>query len=379
MATTRKRKKKRSTTPKKVCSQCKKSKSLINFYKATNPLTAAEDGTVNICKDCVRENSTNPDGSINIEKLKKMLMMMDKPYVPECINYAVNESKKAAENGKCKTNIIGIYFKNISSLPQYRKMGYLESIERAGDTTEKEEQLSQIAVTTPREDFIKTQEEQEKQLKESVVVNQIDDFQPTEEMIKLFGTGYTPYELKIMWGKYQDFVKDVPIKTSIHQNYLIKFIIYSTKEELAIQRGDTTAAEKWNKLASTTAEQGKLAPKQLSPEDLQGGITIFSEIFKRVESAKDFEDVDRKFPSYLLKPRDAPDLILWDTINYIRDVEGYPPCNYEDIYEFYNKQKEEHIKQYDYLDKTYENDDTSEEQHKEEMESFISVEEDSDE
>jgi len=40
------------------------------------------------------------------------------------------------------------------------------------------------------------------------------------------------------------------------------------------------------------------------------------------------------------------DFNIWCYINYIRDLEGKPLCDYEDIYKFYDKRKTEYIEQY---------------------------------
>ena len=55
-------------------------------------------------------------------------MLMDKPYVPSAIDSAVKETNRAIEKGKGRKDLIGNYMKNISSLPQYSKLSFMESI-----------------------------------------------------------------------------------------------------------------------------------------------------------------------------------------------------------------------------------------------------------
>ena len=91
--------KKRQKIPseKKRCTNCGKERPFSQFYMASNPLTSSDGKMVNICKTCVKNNSFNDDGSINIEKFKNMLMLMDKPYVPTALDSAIEETRKAQE------------------------------------------------------------------------------------------------------------------------------------------------------------------------------------------------------------------------------------------------------------------------------------------
>lgn len=76
---------------------------------------------------------------------------------------------------------------------------------------------------------------------------------------------------------------------------------------MATAKGDVAEAQKWYSAAQTAAEQGKLTAKQISKEDLQGGIVNFSDIFTAVEGAKERIKI---FPEFKYQPKDAADFII---------------------------------------------------------------------
>ena len=364
MATKSKRKK--APPPKKICVQCKLPKRYDQFYKATNPITAGEGNTVNICKDCIRENSTNEDGSLNIEKFKQMLMVLDKPYIPQCLNMALKEIEKYNSQNKTirtKQNVVGVYFKNIASLPQYSKLSYNDSLKLEDVNVE----LEQIPVVVPKEKF------EEAKIRESqspVYSSQIDDFIVTQEIIDTFGEGLHANEYRLMWNKYQQLTKNYYVKTTMHQEFLIDYVKCKVKQELAIIKGDIASVEKWGKLASSAAEQAKMTPKQLSAEDLQDGVNSFSEIFETVEGAV---DIIKILPQFVQQPNDMPDFIIWNYINYERDLNGLPKVAYEDIYYFYDKEKENYLKEQGDPFGIFKNDLSQDVQKRQTVQKFITV------
>src|SRR5699024_9260792 len=108
--------------------------------------------------------------------------------------------------------------------------------------------------------------------------------------------------------------------------------------------------------------------RQISKEDLQGGIVNFSDIFSAVEGAK---ERIRIFPEFKYQPKDAADFIIWCYINYERNLHGLPEVPYKDIYEFYDEKKKEYIEMYGDPYGIF-TDDTSE-SNREAIEKFITV------
>lgn len=75
---------------------------LGNFYKPINDMFFKTD-TIHICKDCIKEYVYKSDGSIDVNRLKKILMVVDAPFF--------SKEFESALNGKRET--IGRYFTSI--------------------------------------------------------------------------------------------------------------------------------------------------------------------------------------------------------------------------------------------------------------------------
>lgn len=327
LATNKKRKYK--VAEKKKCRVCGKIKTIRSFYSASNPNISYDGKVVDVCKDCIKKNSCNEDGTLNIELFKKQLMLIDRPFVPDVLDSSLSETQKSIELGKGKTDIVGCYFKNIASLPQYSKLTFLESI----NLVENNKQISN-AVTSI---------EKRVKPKEDVYVKQIDDFVVTDEILDLFGEGYTKSQYRKMTKKYNKLKENYSIQTNLHEEALVTYVRFKVKEEEATAAGDVAGADKWNKAAQDAADKAKLTPKQLTKADLQGGVTCIGEIAKACEQAIDIVEV---LPKFKYRPNDAPDFIIWCYINYCRRLKGLPKCEYKDVYEFYDKQKEDYLAQY---------------------------------
>lgn len=329
--------KKRAKAPvgKKVCRECGKEKNLSQFYvvSSSSPSkisSVSSDGkTYDICKNCIKTGSCNSDGTINVEMFKQKLMLMDKPYVPEALDSAIKEVQKSVELGKGRTDIIGCYFKNIGTLPQYSKLGFLDSINllSQGKTVSS-------AVTTTGKTVSRNEE---------VYVKQVDDFVVTDDVLDLFGDGYTKTQYRKMVKKFNKLKENYSIQTNLHEEALATYVRFKVKEEEATAQGDVGSADKWNKAAQEAADKAKLTPKQLTQADLQGGVTCISEISKACEQAVDIVEI---LPKFRYQPNDAPDFIIWCYINYCRRLKGLPLCEYKDVYAFYDKMKDDYLSQY---------------------------------
>ena len=313
----------------KECNNCHKEKKYLDFYQANNPATSSGGGVVNICKTCVKKESINSDGTLNIENFKQMLMLMDKAYAPSVVDSAIEETKIAIETGKGRKDLIGNYMKNLN-LSQFSKISFIQSIQMLenGNT------YISSAVTTA---------EKKQKDKEEVYVKQVDNFVVTDDLLDLFGEGYTKNEYRLMKKKYDSLKQNYSMQTNLHQEALATYVRFKVKEEQATASGNVGEAEKWSKAAQDAADKARLSPKQLTQADLQGGINSFSEIFKAVEQAVDVIPI---LPKFKFRPNDALDFNIWCYINYIRDLQGLPQCEYEDVYKFYDKKKQEYLEQY---------------------------------
>ena len=312
----------------KECVNCHKEKALTNFYQVPNPQASSDGMFANVCKTCIKNESLNSDGSLNIEGFKKMLQLMDRAYASSVLDAAINETREALESGKGRKDLVGNYIKNLN-LSQYSKISFLHSIQMNDGG------ILSNAITSTKQ---KTQS-----VDDEVYITQVDNFEVTPEMIDKFGEGYTKKMYRLMDKKYKKLEKNYNMKTAMHEEALATYVSRKVREEIATAEGNVIDADKWSKAAAQAAVDGKLTPKQLSETDLQGGLANFSDIFRAVEEAKERIKI---FPEFKYRPIDAADFIIWNYVNYERGLNNLPNVEYKDIYEFYDKKKKEYIDQY---------------------------------
>lgn len=333
---------------KKVCTCCHKERNLTDYYISYSPLYSI-DKRVPICKECCKTLALNEDGSINEVKLNELLRNIDRPYYKDLI--FVSEQSVKRENGYLSDEevkyhgreILQAYFRQIATR-QDRARSYSDSErdnfihDRSNRPVSEKNKISKEYTDIKTELSGKTKVTNKKIFKENE-----EPFEVTQEILDLFGEGYSIVEYKNMYEKYEKLKLNYSLQTSLHQEALATYVRFKVKEEEATARGNVDEAKKWYEAAQSAASNGKLMPKQLTQADLQGGINSFSEIFKAVEQAVDVIPI---LPRFKHRPNDACDFIIWCYINYARDLQGLPACEYEDVYKFYDKKKEEYISQY---------------------------------
>ena len=337
---------------KKKCPICGQEKNIsTGFYKSSSPLYA-DDGCVPICITCVKKSVLNDDGTVNENKLKTMCQRLDKPFYTDELDSAFLQTRSENsylsndEVAKQGNKIVGFYFKNINTLRQNKNKSFADSEQEGfihktsnANAQRKKDQLINRYNNVIGNDSHQGIEDEEK----AIIRHDDDDFEITDDIIRLFGEGYTKSEYRKMYNKYENLKLNYSIQTNLHQEALATYVRFKVKEEDATAKGDVAEAMKWYTAAQNAAENGKLTPKQLSESDLHGGINSFSEIFKAVEQAVDIIPI---LPSFKFRPNDALDFTIWCYINYARDLQGLPQCSYEDVYKFYDKKKQEYIDQY---------------------------------
>ena len=333
----------------KVCNFCHEKKKLTDFYISKSPLFSVDE-RVPICKDCVISASLNEDGTINDIELNKILKKIDRPYYKDLIESAISgfknehsyvEDDKVQYYGK---EILQRYFRLIA-MRQDRDKSYEDSekdnfIHPTSNTPKstKERIAQKYADITDIDEKGNVVDKDNKKIK-----SDIGDFEITDEIVELFGEGYTRAEYKKMLKKYNDMTKTYVVQTNLHKEALLTYVRFKVKEEMATSKGDVQEAQKWYQAAQDAAEKAKLTPRQLSKEDLQGGIVNFSDIFAAVEGAKERIKI---FPEFRYQPKDAPDFIIWCYVNYERNLNNMPEVPYKDIYKFYDDKKHEYIEMY---------------------------------
>lgn len=303
---------------KKYCSACQQEKRDGLFYVSYNPLHS--DGRMPICKECIRNACYGDDGEFNIDNLYSILRQLDRPFLQDIWESSVNEVCKNLGTQEVSYDpIIGKYIKNIS-IQQHRAKTWADSC------FESKQNIDNRVESSRRKSIGSDQ----------VYYLTDNNFEVTEDIIKLFGEGCTAQEYKVMLSYYDTMKNDYPNITESQKKLLLRYVRAAAREEIATNSGNTAEAEKWGKLSSD-------ALKQLNQSDLQGGISSFSEFFQKVERTK---DVIRILPKYRYRPNDALDFVIWCFINYCRRLEGKTECAYEDVYKFYDEKVAEYIQQY---------------------------------
>lgn len=327
---------------KKQCTCCHKEKRMTEFYLSYSPMYSL-DKRVPVCKECCKNSCLNDNGSIDFEKLKELLRNIDKPLYYDLISSAEESIKKensylGDEDLQFKGyDILSKYF-TLVAMRQDRAKSYSDSEKEGFMHTNNNRKNSE------KKDIIDKFRNVDKKIKDNEKIYSLnDDFIVTQDMIDLFGEGYTPLEYKKMTKKYKEMSKTYVMQTSIHKEALVTYVRFKVKEEIATAKGEVTDAQKWYSAAQNAAEQGKLTAKQISKEDLQGGLVNFSDIFSAVEGAKERIKI---FPEFKYNPKDAADFIIWCYINYERNLNNMPEVDYKDIYAFYDRKKQEYIETY---------------------------------
>ena len=295
----------------KVCLKCGKPKADSAFFKSSS--SYHKDGLVPICRKCIIDTAYDPEtDALDTDSFEEILQKIDKPFLPEIMDSVeaqiVKQFSNKAGYERVKT-AVGLYFKNINSLKQYQDATYSTHDNKPSKRQRTEDLVYYLSD---------------------------DNFTVTEEMIRLFGEGYTAKEYQTMNRIYRDSKQDYPNISSSQKNLLLRYVRFAAKEEIATSSGSIADAEKWSKLASE-------ALKQLNSIDTQGNVSSFSEFFQKFERVK---DVTRILPRFKYRPNDAPDFIIWCYINYCRRLEGKPEVPYEDVYKFYDDKVAEYVKQY---------------------------------
>lgn len=345
---------------KKVCTCCHENKNMTAFYLSYSPMYSL-DQRVPICKECCKKYALNSDGTIDYSKLKELLMHIDKPLYYDQLSSAESSVKK--ENSYLNDEEVSLHGYDILSkyftliaMRQDRSKSYNDSKNENyihSNTNRSKKELDSIqkkytilfnnsSITDNSHIILRGHDASEDEEK-AIIRHDDSDFEVTDDIIRLFGEGYTKSEYRKMYNKYENLKLNYSIQTNLHQEALATYVRFKVKEEDATAKGDVAEAMKWYNAAQSAAENGKLTPKQLSEADLHGGINSFSEIFKAVEQAVDIIPI---LPSFKFRPNDALDFTIWCYINYARDLQGLPQCSYEDVYKFYDKKKQEYIDQY---------------------------------
>lgn len=332
----------------KICNFCHEKKKMTSFYISKSPLYSVDE-RVPVCKECMINASLNEDGTINELELNKILKKVDKPYYKDLIESSIQsfmrehsyvEEDKVPYYGK---EILQKYF-TLIAMRQDRDKSYEDS-EKEGfvHRTSNTPKSTKERIAQKYADITESKTAYDVRKNDEIIQTEEDVFEVDQEMIDMFGEGFTRLEYKKMLKKYNDMTKTYVVQTNLHKEALLTYVRFKVKEEMATSKGDVQEAQKWYQAAQDAAEKAKLTPRQLSKEDLQGGIVNFSDIFTAVEGAKERIKI---FPEFKYQPKDAADFIIWCYVNYERNLNNMPEVEYKDVYKFYDDKKHEYIEMY---------------------------------
>lgn len=298
----------------KVCSECGKSKANSGFYKSSS----SYDGLIPICRKCIYKAVFDPEtNDIDINGFSEILCKVNKPFIESVLESSKKEFRKKVQNGRCKDKtgidyieaIVGLYFKNISSLPQYKNITYSSLNSKAAKKQE---------------------------AKDLVYYLTDGNFVVTEDMIQLFGEGYTAAEYKQMNKTFNFAMQDYPNLTHAQVRLLLRYVRYNAKEYTAMLQDDSDV-DRWSKLANSALIQFTSSFSKANVDN------SFSELMKKMEQTENMKDA---LPKFEYRANDAPDFIIWCYVNYCRRLEGKPEIDFEEIADYYDQAKAEFIQRY---------------------------------
>jgi hypothetical protein len=230
-----------------TCQMCGETKKPVEYY-ASSSVYHLGTGRVQFCKNCCIDMSHDENGIINVEKFKILLEQIDKPFLNDVLQSAYEESQKDG-----KSTPFQLYFKNINSLNQYKKMTWKDS----KFNTDNNINHNQIKYET--------------------------HFNVTNEMILKWGSKYDPEDYYELEQFYNDMQRTNNIETTQDMIYLKKLAIISLKMDKELEDGNYDEAKKLGDLFSKYMADSKFRAMDKTDADKTGGIRNFSSIYAEVE------------------------------------------------------------------------------------------------
>lgn len=326
---------------KKQCTCCHKEKRMTEFYLSYSPMYSLDE-RVPVCKECCKNSCLNDDGSIDFEKFKELLRNIDKPLYYDLISSAEESIKK--ENSYITEE--ELHFKGYDILSKYFTLVAMRQ-DRAKSYSDSEKEgfmhTNNNRRTDEKKDIMDKIYNKSTVLESEIPVTiSKSNFEITDNIINLFGEGYTKSEYRKMYEKYEKLKLNYTLQTNLHQEALATYVRFKVKEEEATAKGNVDEAKKWYDAAQNAAANGKLTPKQLSASDFQKGMNSVSELIKAVEQST---DIIKIMPQFKYRPIDSVDFTIMCYVNYERKLNGQPQVDYDEIYSFYDRKREEYISQ----------------------------------
>jgi len=277
---------------------CGNNKKLTDYYKSYSPLDKVDE-RLRVCKVCLK----NESDINNVDSVKNNLRMVDKPF-----NIFLWESALT------KPDVIGEYFKLINA-KDYRHETWEQSV------FEKQNEYKNVI-----------------NQQDNLSIEDIDDTL-LGDLKEKYGYGYPDEEYILFEKKFINLKPSFQLPTTMHEEYLREYCVNKVKETIAKAKGEFKEAKEWAAMAKESAEAGKLKPSQMSKADLSQGLDGFGQLARMVE---EHQDIIPLLPKFIKQPKDDVDITLWLYINYVRDLQGLSPADYEEIYQFYEERRKDY-------------------------------------
>ena len=259
------------------------------------------------CKECLKAHCYDVNNDFIVERFKIVLRLINKPFLEDVWKSTVTTVDKNL--GK---DYFGLYMKNIQ-MPQFRSLRWSEVFQKDDEEINKN--------TVPKKSAV------------------IEEIIISAETMDKWGNRYESEDYLAFEKKYKFLVNNYKEKTAMHTEALLNYIRYRVKEEQSTAKGDIREAKEWGNLAKDASNKAKINPEQLTPADFTDGLNTVGQLVRAVEQ---HEDIIPILPHFKQRPQDSVDYTIWAYINYIRDMKDLPPAEYEEIYAFYEKFKQEH-------------------------------------
>lgn len=287
-----------------ICSSCGKEKDATrDFYKSFSPFHKST-GHMPICKSCLAGSVKEDD----IKSFTNMLRAVDKPFISHLY-----------ESAKQSNAFVGEYFKLVNA-KDFRYLTWDDSDFNSDKSIPKNSNQHETVL-------------------QQGTTQQPINYEEIEELKEIYGEGYPDEEYILFEKKFRKLKPSFQLPTTMHEEYLREYCVNKVKETLAKSKGDFKEAKEWSIMAKEAADAGKLKPSQMSKADLSNGLDGFGQLSRMVEQHRDIIPL---LPKFTQQPKDKVDITLWLYINYIRDLEGLPPAEYNDIYNFYEERRKDY-------------------------------------
>ena len=285
------------------------------FYLSNKIDYDAFDHRCFYCIDCLNEMCFTKNGIPDIDGFKNVLEnYLDRPFFLELYKKSLEDSRAT----------LGAYNSRLNT-GEYKNKDLRWADGETGENKEQGNQSSQQTINSTSTNF-----EMNK-----------DDL---KELTDKYGFGYPSDEYYLFEKKYQQLRPSIQLLTTMHDEFFREYCVDKVKETLAKARGEFKEAKEWASMAKDASNAGKLQPSQMSKADLSGGLDTFGQLSRTIEQTQKGELL-KILPKFIEKPKDKVDIVLWLHVNAIRDIKGLPPCEYKEIYKFYEEKRESYERQ----------------------------------